>query len=123
MFDEIPLPPDWPVYVSHDEASAYAKWIRKELPSEAEWHRAACGTRDGAERPYALGAEPPSRQHGNFDLRRWDPTPVGSFPDGSSDFGVADITGNGWEWTFFFSSRRRHTRLVSDWSSDVCSSD
>src|SRR5262249_57219506 len=25
--------------------------------------------------------------------------------------------------TFFFSSRRRHTRLVSDWSSDVCSSD
>src|SRR5438046_7509227 len=26
-------------------------------------------------------------------------------------------------FTFFFSSRRRHTRLVSDWSSDVCSSD
>src|SRR5262249_6198326 len=26
-------------------------------------------------------------------------------------------------WIFFFSSRRRHTRLVSDWSSDVCSSD
>src|SRR5262249_42862434 len=26
-------------------------------------------------------------------------------------------------WVFFFSSRRRHTRLVSDWSSDVCSSD
>src|SRR5262249_59170333 len=26
-------------------------------------------------------------------------------------------------WLFFFSSRRRHTRLVSDWSSDVCSSD
>src|SRR5258706_188060 len=27
------------------------------------------------------------------------------------------------KWIFFFSSRRRHTRLVSDWSSDVCSSD
>src|SRR5262249_58784124 len=27
------------------------------------------------------------------------------------------------ECVFFFSSRRRHTRLVSDWSSDVCSSD
>src|SRR5262249_56190190 len=26
-------------------------------------------------------------------------------------------------WCFFFASRRRHTRLVSDWSSDVCSSD
>src|SRR5438093_809817 len=33
---------------------------------------------------------------------------------------------NAWERAgadFFFSSRRRHTRLVSDWSSDVCSSD
>src|SRR5438046_4755045 len=29
----------------------------------------------------------------------------------------------GWLLFFFFSSRRRHTRLVSDWSSDVCSSD
>src|SRR5258706_9783386 len=28
-----------------------------------------------------------------------------------------------WCVLFFFSSRRRHTRLVSDWSSDVCSSD
>src|SRR5262249_57942169 len=28
-----------------------------------------------------------------------------------------------WHSLFFFSSRRRHTRLVSDWSSDVCSSD
>src|SRR5256885_8169901 len=26
-------------------------------------------------------------------------------------------------WAFFFSSRRRHTRLQGDWSSDVCSSD
>ena len=99
MFDEIPLPLDWPVYVSHDEASAYAKWIGKELPSEAEWHRAACGTRDGSERPYPWGTEPPSARHGNFDLRRWDPLPVGSFPDGFSDFGIADLAGNGWEWT------------------------
>ena len=99
MFEEIPLPPDWPVYVSHDEASAYARWAGKELPSEAEWHRAAYATRGGSERAYPWGVEPPSPRHGNFDLRRWDPVPVGSFPDGSSDFGVADLVGNGWEWT------------------------
>ena len=99
MFEEIPLPLDWPVYVSHDEASAYAKWIGKQLPSEAEWHRAACATRDRSERSYPWGAEWPSPRHGNFDLRRWDPVPVGSFPAGSSDFGVADLAGNGWEWT------------------------
>jgi len=99
MFDEIPLPPAWPVYVSHDEASAYCRWAGKELPSEAEWHRAACATRGGAERPYPWGADAPSSRHGNFDLHRWDPAPVGSYAEGASDFGVADLVGNGWEWT------------------------
>jgi iron(II)-dependent oxidoreductase len=99
MFEEIPLPLDWPVYVSHDEASAYARWAEKELPSEAEWHRAACATRNGPERSYPWGAEAPSPRHGNFDSQRWDPARVGSFPGGSSDFGVADLIGNGWEWT------------------------
>jgi iron(II)-dependent oxidoreductase len=99
MFAEIALPLDWPVYVSHDEASAYARWAGKELPSEAEWHRAAYGTRNGGERAYPWGAETPSSRHGNFDFERWDPIPVGSYPQGNSDFGVADLVGNGWEWT------------------------
>ena len=99
MFAEIPLPLDWPVYVSHDEASAYARWAGKELPSEAEWHRAAYGTRSGSERTYPWGGEAPSALRGNFDFERWDPVPAGSFPEGNSDFGVADLVGNGWEWT------------------------
>lgn len=99
MFAEIPLPLDWPVYVSHDEASAYARWVGKELPSEAEWHRAAYGTRSGNERAYPWGAEAPSARRGNFDFERWDPVSGGSYPEGDSDFGVADLVGNGWEWT------------------------
>ncbi len=99
MFAEIPLPLDWPAYVSHDEASAYARWVGKELPSEAEWHRAACGTRDGTERAYPWGSDAPSLEHGNFDFQRWDPVSVGSYPAGNSAFGVADLVGNGWEWT------------------------
>jgi ergothioneine biosynthesis protein EgtB len=99
MFAEIPLPLDWPVYVSHDEASAYARWAGKKLPSEAQWHRAAYGTRSGNERAYPWGAEAPSARRGNFDFERWDPVPAGSYPEGDSDFGVADLVGNGWEWT------------------------
>ena len=99
MFAEIPLPLDWPVYVSHDEASAYAHWAGKELPSEAEWHRAALGTRSGNERPYPWGVEAPTALRGNFDFERWDPVSAGSYPEGNSDFGVTDLVGNGWEWT------------------------
>ena len=99
MFEEIPLPLDWPVYVSHEEATAYARWAGKELPSEPEWHRAACATRAGGERTYPWGAEAPAVQHGNFDFERWDPVPVGSYPEGMSEFRIADLVGNGWEWT------------------------
>lgn len=99
MFDEVPLPLDWPVYVSHAEASAYARWAGKELPSEAEWHRAAFGTHNGAERAYPWGDDLPRADLGNFDSQYWDPTPAAAFPAGSSAFGVADLLGNGWEWT------------------------
>jgi ergothioneine biosynthesis protein EgtB len=99
MFGEISLPLDWPVYVSHDEASAYARWAGKNLPSEGEWHRAAYGTRSGSERAYPWGVEAPAARHGNFDFVRWDPVAAGSYPAGNSDFGVSDLVGNGWEWT------------------------
>lgn len=85
MFDDIPLPPDWPVYVSHAEASAYARWAGKALPTEAQWQRAAHGA------PHATA--------GNFDFRSWDPQAVNAHPDNISAFGVEGQFGNGWEWT------------------------
>ncbi|MBZ5593933.1 MAG: SUMF1/EgtB/PvdO family nonheme iron enzyme [Acidobacteriia bacterium] len=99
MFDELPLPFDWPVYVSHAEAAAYARWAGKKLPTEAQWHRAAYGTPTGSERHYPWGSETPDRAHGYFDFKRWDPTPVNAFPRAASAFGVAGLMGNGWEWT------------------------
>ena len=97
MFEEVPLPPDWPVYVSHAEASAYAQWAGKSLPTEAEWQRAAYGTPEGSERSTPWGDTETDR--GNFDFHRWNPTPVNAFPQGQSAFGVHDLLGNGWEWT------------------------
>jgi ergothioneine biosynthesis protein EgtB len=100
MFGEVPLPADWPAYVSHAEASAYAKWMGRRLPTEEQFHRAAYGTPEGgAERRYPWGDEPPTARHGNFDFHNWNPTAVGTHPAGASAFGVQDVLGNGWEWT------------------------
>jgi formylglycine-generating enzyme required for sulfatase activity len=99
MFAEIPLPPDWPAFVSHAEASAFARWSSKALPSEAQFHRAAYGTPTGTERAFPWGSDAPAARHGNFDFARWDPAPVNAHPAGASAFGVEGLLGNGWEWT------------------------
>lgn len=99
MFEDVPLPPDWPVYVSQAEAKAFAKWAGKSLPTEAEWQRAAYATQSGGDRTYPWGAEAPSRRFGNFDFGGWSPAPVNAFPEGRSAFGVEGMVGNGWEWT------------------------
>ncbi len=99
MFSAIPLPPAWPVYVTHAEASAFARWSGKKLPTEAQWHRAAYGAPDGTEREYPWGEALPNERRGNFHHHRWDPTAVDAHPLGASAFGVFDLLGNGWEWT------------------------
>ena len=100
MFDLIPLPAAWPVYVTHAEASAFARWRGQRLPTEAEFHRAAYGTPEGAECSYPWGEDAPDpSRHGNFGFRHWEPVPVGSFPDGVSAWGLHDLVGNGWEWS------------------------
>jgi iron(II)-dependent oxidoreductase len=99
MFGIRPLPLSWPVYVSHAEAAAYALWKGHTLPTEAQLHRATYGTPEGTERHFPWGPEPPDPERGNFNGYQWNPTPVGAYPDGDSAFGVADLVGNGWEWT------------------------
>ena len=84
MFERVPLPEAWPVYVTWAEANAYARWRGMRLPTEGEFHRAACGVSIG---------------RANLDFARWDPEPVGAHRDSISRFGVHDLIGNGWEWT------------------------
>jgi formylglycine-generating enzyme required for sulfatase activity len=92
MFDEVALPLDWPVYVTHDEASAYARWRGKLLPTEAQFQRAAYGT------PAGDREKDPAPDSGNFDFRQWDPDPVGLDSEEQA-FGLSQMVGNGWEWT------------------------
>jgi gamma-glutamyl hercynylcysteine S-oxide synthase len=99
MFDWIPLPRPWPVYVSQAEASAFARWAGARLPSEPEFQRAAYGTLDGSERTHPWGEAEPTASHGVFDFSSWDPEPAGMHPAGQSAWGIEDLVGNGWEWT------------------------
>ena len=102
MFEDIPLPDAWPVYVSQAEAAAYARWKGRRLPTEAEYHRAAFGTPHQHERSLPWGeaeSSPPDSTRGNFDFEDWEPVPAGARPAGASAWGVHDLMGNGWEWT------------------------
>jgi formylglycine-generating enzyme required for sulfatase activity len=84
------------VYVDWNMAAAYCRWRAARLPTEAEWEKAARGT-DG--RTYAWGAKFDSARANYFRS----PMPlntmrVQSFPNGQSQYGVFNMTGNVWEW-------------------------
>lgn len=96
MFELIDLPPSWPVFVSHAEAAAYARWRGARLPTEAEYARAAHAS---PLREHRRIDRAPAPESGVFDFSSWDPEPAGSHPSGRSAWGIDDLVGNGWEWT------------------------
>jgi gamma-glutamyl hercynylcysteine S-oxide synthase len=81
------------VYVSLEDARAYARWSGKRLPTEAEWQYAAQGT-DGRKYPWGNTFD---STRCNSSLGRT--TPVNMFSSGKSPFGVEDLIGNVWQLT------------------------
>jgi formylglycine-generating enzyme required for sulfatase activity len=98
-------PPNWAeqiahpkrpvVYVTWDDATAYAKWCDARLPTSDEWKAASTIGR----RRYPWGNDTPTKEHANYGMSVGHPTDVDAYPLGATPDGVFDLAGNVWEWT------------------------
>ena len=92
-----PIYNNYPViFVDWNQANTYCQWAGGDLPTEAQWEKAARGT-NGSEFPW--GNARPNRPFSNLvDPYMRDTSEVGFYPEGASFYGVMDMAGNAWEW-------------------------
>jgi ergothioneine biosynthesis protein EgtB len=87
-------------HVSFLEASAYAKWANKRLPTEAEWEKAAMLSTSDAKQNFPWGDSTPDESRANlFENGLWSVAPIGAFPAGQTANGCHQMIGDVWEWT------------------------
>ncbi|MFB8775792.1 SUMF1/EgtB/PvdO family nonheme iron enzyme [Streptomyces broussonetiae] len=83
------------VWVTWRDATAYARWAGKVLPTVEQWEKAARGPKG---RAYPWGEEPTAAKCNTAESGIGGTTPVGRYQSGVSPYGVFDLCGNVWEW-------------------------
>jgi formylglycine-generating enzyme required for sulfatase activity/serine/threonine protein kinase len=84
------------VGVDWNQAQAYCEWRGDELPTEAQWEKAARGGLEGKQYPW--GDETPDCSRANFAGCKGDTSQVGIYP--ANGYGLFDMVGNVWEWVW-----------------------
>ena len=95
--------PEHPVWgITFDELTQFCMWLSKEsgyrisIPTEAQWEKAARGTDT---REYLWGNTFDKTKCNTKESGISHPTPIGSFPNGKSPYGILNMAGNVEEWT------------------------
>ncbi len=95
VFTAIPFG-DYPVVgITWDAANKYCQWIGGQLPSEAQWEKAARGQNGNK---YPWGNNSPNCDLANLKTCGGHTSPVNAYPNGKSSYGLLDMAGNVYEW-------------------------
>lgn len=111
------------VQVTYADAQAYAEWLGRELPTEAQWEYAARAGGDGEKlerEPRTADGEPAANfWQGAFPYMNTADdghtlrAPVGCFP--ANGYGLHDMIGNVWEWTRDQYAMQPQPEGTADW--------
>ncbi|GAA2687048.1 SUMF1/EgtB/PvdO family nonheme iron enzyme [Streptomyces lunalinharesii] len=101
------------VWVTHEQATAYARWAHKALPSTLQWEKAARGT-SGSIWPW--GDQRTTAKCNVKETCIGATTPVSTYHSGISEYGVYDMIGNVWEWCADETTKGRYELKGGAWT-------